>query len=249
MLFTATSFRRDRREIKGKYVYNYPMQRAFDDKIYGDMEFISVEPTEGSSGDIALARKVAEVFNEDAEAGLQHALMIRADSRTRADELQKVYGEVTDLRLEVLHSGKSARVTDGILLRLRGGDLDGVICVNMLGEGFDFPKLKVAALHSPHRSLGVTLQFLGRFARVNGDALGTAKFLAIPSEIGDKMGHLFKESQAWGKHIRLIGGRRISEEVATGEFLDDFEPSSAGVGDASMEDLSLHSFTVFNHVK
>lgn len=53
----------------------------------------------------------------------------------------------------------------------------------MLGEGFNFPKLKIAAIHSPHKSLEVTLQFIGRFARTNAPNLGVAKFIAIPSEI------------------------------------------------------------------
>ena len=41
------------------------------------------------------------------------------------------------------------------------GKLKGVIAVDMLGEGFDLPNLKVAALHHPHKSLAVTLQFMG----------------------------------------------------------------------------------------
>ena len=43
-----------------------------------------------------------------------------------------------------------------------------MVCVDMLGEGFDLPALKVAAIHDPHKSLGVTLQFVGRFARCRG---------------------------------------------------------------------------------
>ncbi|WP_346763412.1 hypothetical protein [Escherichia sp. E4694] len=37
----------------------------------------------------------------------------------------------------------------------------------MLGEGYDLPNLKIAALHDHHKSLAVTLQFIGRFTRVN----------------------------------------------------------------------------------
>ena len=49
----------------------------------------------------------------------------------------------------------------------------------MLGEGFDFPNLKIAAIHSPHKSLVSTLQFIGRFARTNAENIGTAKFIAM----------------------------------------------------------------------
>lgn len=44
-----------------------------------------------------------------------------------------------------------------------------MICVDMLGEGFDFPNLKIAAIHEPHKSLASTLQFIGRFARTNAE--------------------------------------------------------------------------------
>ncbi|PJN93388.1 DEAD/DEAH box helicase, partial [Amaricoccus sp. HAR-UPW-R2A-40] len=36
----------------------------------------------------------------------------------------------------------------------------------MLGEGFDHPKLSVAAIFRPFRSLGPYLQFVGRIMRV-----------------------------------------------------------------------------------
>ncbi|MFO6295853.1 helicase-related protein, partial [Pseudomonas aeruginosa] len=42
-----------------------------------------------------------------------------------------------------------------------------VICVDMLAEGYDLPNLKIAALHDHHKSLAVTLQFIGRITRVN----------------------------------------------------------------------------------
>ena len=39
----------------------------------------------------------------------------------------------------------------------------------MLGEGFDLPELKIAALHDVKKSLPVTLQFTGRFTRTKYD--------------------------------------------------------------------------------
>ncbi|PAC30611.1 hypothetical protein CEJ87_18090 [Caldifermentibacillus hisashii] len=40
-----------------------------------------------------------------------------------------------------------------------------VVCVNMFGEGIDIPNLKIAAIHDKYKSLPITLQFIGRFAR------------------------------------------------------------------------------------
>lgn len=249
VLFTATPFRRDRKEIKGRYIYSYPIQRAFDDGIYGEMEFLPVTCEEGTTGDISLARATAKVFEEDRLARLEHSLMVRAESVPRANELKRIYEAETALRLDVVHSGKSQKVVEKVIQRLREGELDGVICVNMLGEGFDFPKLKIAALHAPHRSLAVTLQFLGRFARVNAPGLGNAKFLAVPEELSGQLTELFNNSSAWGKRIRNIGQARIGRELRTREVIEGFIRSEESPDEVGLEDLSLYSFTVFNHVK
>lgn len=58
----------------------------------------------------------------------------------------------------------SSKTVYKIIDTLREKELDGIICVDMLGEGFDFPNLKIAAIHDPHKSLANTLQFIGRFA-------------------------------------------------------------------------------------
>ena len=250
VLFTATPFRRDGKEIKGKYVYTYPIQRAFDDGIYGEMDFLPVESPSMQENDVALARATEKVFLEDKQAGYTHALMVRADSRRRADELAGVYRDHTSLRLDVVHSGRSQRTVDRVVERLHESEIDGVICVDMLGEGFDLPSLKIAALHAPHRSLAVTLQFFGRFARTSGDGLGKARFLAVQEEIEENLNELYSESEAWGHKIRAVGQARIGAELFTREFLDDFdEAETTSEVDASLEDLSLYSFSLFNHVK
>lgn len=249
VLFTATPFRRDQKEIKAKYLYSYPIQRAFEDGIFGEMTYVPVAAAVGQTTDETLAIATEAAYRQDEASGLSHSIMVRADSRPRANELAEVYGRVSTLRLELVDSSKSQRSAEKTVAKLRAGELDGVICVNMLGEGFDLPRLKIAALHAPHRSLGVTLQFFGRFARVNGPALGEAKFLAAPSEMAGEMAELFEESDSWGKKIRLIGEERIGEEVEMREFLESFEDEETKDTDGQVEDISLFSFTVFNHVK
>src|SRR5262245_52197358 len=48
-LFSATPFRRDRGEIPGRFVYNYPLARAYSDHIFGQIEYIQVDPTENEN--------------------------------------------------------------------------------------------------------------------------------------------------------------------------------------------------------
>ncbi len=63
----------------------------------------------------------------------------------------------------------------------------------MFGEGYDFPKLKIAALHAPHRSLVPTIQFIGRFARTNDVSTGDATLIASTSRLRDATSKLFEE--------------------------------------------------------
>ena len=56
ILFTATPFRRDKKEIKGKFIYNYSISDAYKDGIFGKIEYIQVVDIEGSE-DIAIAKK------------------------------------------------------------------------------------------------------------------------------------------------------------------------------------------------
>lgn len=57
VLLTATPFRRDSKEIKGKIVFTYDVRRAYEDKIFGDLTFRPAQPTDGESIDQAIARE------------------------------------------------------------------------------------------------------------------------------------------------------------------------------------------------
>jgi hypothetical protein len=110
---------------------------------------------------------------------------------------------LTRLRLAVVHNGLSNRTLKHVLRHLKECALDGIICVNMTGEGFNFPRLKIAAVHSPHKKLEVTLRFIGRFARTNAPDIGEAKFIAVLSEIEiERRGYSMKEP--CGKKSSLI---------------------------------------------
>jgi len=50
--------------------------------------------------------------------------------------------------------------------RLTSGELDCIVQVQMLGEGFDHSKLSVAAIFRPFRTLAPYIQFVGRILRV-----------------------------------------------------------------------------------
>jgi superfamily II DNA or RNA helicase len=247
VLFTATPYRRDRREIKGRLAYAFPVSEAYKDGIFGNIRYVPVAEGKESENDVRIARAAEQVFNDDRAAGFQHLLMVRTDTKTRAKELKKVYEAHTKLKLQQIDSDHSYSHIKRMLEKLRAGELDGVICVDMLGEGFDLSQLKIAAIHAPHKSLAITLQFIGRFARTNGANIGEAKFLAVPSEVEGEVGRLYREDTVWQEMVTNLSEGRIEEEVENREILDTFE--SPTVTEPETKDVSLYALRPYSHVK
>ena len=246
-LFTATPFRRDKGEISGRFLYHYPLARAYRDGIFGRINFRAVTPTATDTHDIDVARQAEAVVKADRAAGLNHFVMVRTDQLTRADELDSLYRSHTALRLQLVHSRFSNAHVKKVIVDLREGRLDGVICVDMMGEGFDFPKLKIAAIHSPHKSLEVTLQFIGRFARTNARDIGDATFIAVPSDIELEGQRLFVDGAIWQEIISGLSQNRIAEEIGIREAIQDFQPP--GPEETDISDLSLYSLYPRGHAK
>lgn len=252
VLFTATPFRRDDREIKGRFVYSYDLKRAYDDGVFGHISYQPVPVPNGPGDerqreDIAIATAAEARLAADRAAGFDHLLMVRTDGRTRAIGLEAIYAKHTRLRLQSIHGQHSLAHVKKVLAKLKDGTLDGIICVNMLGEGFDMPRLKVAAVHAPHRSLAVTLQFIGRFARTAGANLGDATFLAAPSAVEVEAKRLYATGAVWAEMIPNLSEARVTREVEARETLDTFNIAMPTVPDLS--DLSLFTISPYAHVK
>lgn len=180
VLFTATPFRLDRKELSGEIIYDYPLSKAYEDGIFGEIQYVPVDNS--VHNDLSIAKRAEEVLLNDQKVGYEHYLMVRTDTKQSADKLVDLYKEKTSLKLSKVDSSMSNSQVKRILKSLRSRELDGIICVDMLGEGYDFPNLKIAAIHAPHKSLASTLQFIGRFARTNAKNIGIAKFIAVDNE-------------------------------------------------------------------
>ena len=94
ILFTATPFRRDEREIRADVIFTYGLAQARQDGVFGALRFSPVDPPVGQSSDEAIARAAAAQLKKDRAAGLAHRLVVRASSRARADELGGLYEEM-----------------------------------------------------------------------------------------------------------------------------------------------------------
>lgn len=244
VLLTATPFRRDSKEIKGKIVFTYDVRRAYNDKIFGDLTFRPANPGKGESIDQTIAREAEAQFKEDRGKGLKHLVMVRVDGLERGRQLEEVYAK-TSLRLKFV-SGKTALSTvKKTVDDLKGDKLDGIICVNMFGEGFDLPRLKIAALHSPHKSLAVTLQFIGRFARTTDPEIAGATFIAYPIEQRDEIQELWTTSAIWPDIVHNVSSLRIERETFAQQVFETFDTQAV----PEVKDIPLGTITPFFHAK
>ncbi len=69
-------------------------------------------------------------------------------------------------RADYVHSRENSAANDRVLQRLENHDLDVIVQVRKLGEGFDHPFLAVAAVFSIFANLSPFVQFVGRIMRV-----------------------------------------------------------------------------------
>ncbi len=99
------------------------------------------------------------------KTGTHHQLIAVACSVDHAKQIRSLYTE-KGYRAAAIHSKMSPDEKEKVTQELKSGILDCIIQVQMLGEGFDHPKLSVAAIFRPFRSLSPYVQFVGRIMRV-----------------------------------------------------------------------------------
>jgi hypothetical protein len=247
ILCSATPFRKDRLQLPGRMIFNYPLRAAVEEKAFGKVSYVAV-PIPPNSGreekDQALVEKVVATYRRDNEQ-FEHRLLVRTDSIKDAERLAGLYVEA-GLTVETVSSRLSKKTFREIEERLRGGALDGVVCVDMFGEGYDFPKFKIAALHAPHRSLVPTLQFIGRFARTNDERTGDATFLAVPDDVNAESNELYSEGVDWDVLLADVADASQQLSIRQRETLRSFKET--GRPSADYEMVEIGHFRLPQHV-
>jgi hypothetical protein len=136
----------------------------------------------------------------------------------KAEQLVVLYaGEGVSLGL-VVSSTSWPRLSE-TFAKVRAGDLMGIVCVGSLTEGFDMPALRIAAYHSPHKTLAPTLQFVGRLARTGLDVNG--ELLATPEDVGPETEELYREDPSWAELLPKIFDATVAAERAVRRFVGD----------------------------
>jgi len=217
--FTATPFREDGQHLPGYIAYAYPLRLAQEKEYFAPIRYVSI--TSLAAPDRALAEAGVSQLRADLANGRDHILMARVNTVRRASEILDIYEEIAsdlgplriDSKLVQRDQRKGRQALEDRTSRI-------VVCVDMLGEGFDLPELKIAAIHDPHRSLAVTLQFIGRFSRVGGEHLGEATAF-VPRQLGvldDGLRRLYAEDSDWNVLVRDLTESAVESERAKSEF-------------------------------
>lgn len=225
--FTATPFRNDGKRVDGPVVYDYPLGRAQAKGMFQRIRFTAVAAFTQESADREIAARAKQQLDLDLAEGFDHLVMARGQSIARAEALLALYQAVAPEHFPVLiHSQQGTTVRRAALDRIRTRASRIVVCVNMLGEGFDLPELKIAALHDPHKSLTITLQFIGRFARVKKDKIGVATAIAnvVDQRVEDALQNLYAQDSDWNAILRDLSEHATKKEIARSDFLKRFAP-------------------------
>src|SRR5690625_6508409 len=95
----------------------------------------------------------------------------------------------------------------------------------MFGEGIDIPTLKIAAVHDKYKSLPITLQFIGRFARTSSKNLGNDKMVTniALDELKESIEELYHQDSDWNQLLNIHSTDAINNEIMQDRFYRNFE--------------------------
>ena len=223
--FTATPFRNDGKEIEGKIIFDYPLKKAQDEGYFKRIYFKSVRVHNSEKADQIIAESAVRQLREDLNK-YNHIVMARVNSIKRAEEVLSIYQNYEEFRSILIHSNIKSKEKEQIRQRIINGEYRIIICVDMLGEGFDLPELKIAAFHDIRKSSTVTLQIAGRFIRPRQD-VGDATFIAniANANVRGELKKLYYQYANWNTVLQELSDGTVQEKIDFQEFVTGFQNS------------------------
>lgn len=220
--FTATPFRADGQPLDGKIIYVYPLRQAQAEGYFRPIRFSGVYAYNPLLADQAIAQKVIDELAADATS--KHVAMARVSNHLRAKDVFAIYTAMGRYNPVMLHSGMGSKDQAIARQMLLNGSARIVVCVDMLGEGFDMPELKIAAFHDLRKSLPVTLQLAGRFTRGRAD-LGDPVFIANTADVDltEELRSLYSQDPDWNGLLPELSDGAIAGEIETQQFIAGFD--------------------------
>lgn len=224
--FTATPFRNDNKSLDGKIIFNFPLSVAQEEGYFKEINYIPINEYDVNKYDKSIAEKAVQVLDEDLRNGYNHILMARVNSKKRAKEVFEYYREYEHYNPVEIHTGIKESDREEIKRKILNLESRIIICVDMLGEGFDLPELKIAAFHDIKKSLAITLQLAGRFTRSSRDNnLGNASIIVnrATTETSEELESLYSQDSNWNKLLPLMSEGENKEQEEFYDFIKGFD--------------------------
>lgn len=217
VLLTATPFRNDNRRLLAKLVYHYPMKKALDAGIYAPITYHAVDPSDAKKKDQELCDKALRVYRNQQKKHSKARLLIRAEGVDESAELLDLYKDV-GLKVEEVNYKQTLQENKDALEGLQTGRLDGVVCIDQIGEGLDIPNLKVAVLHKPRQSFPATVQFVGRICREATTDIGEPHLIACPDDVRGPLQRLYTHDNSWRVFVPKLVDRIVGKSARLSAF-------------------------------
>lgn len=223
--FTATPFRRDGKHVGGKIIFNYPLKKAQEEHYFTPITFVSIWEYNREYADEAIAKRTIQALQDDRKNDYDHLVMARTDNIARAKKVHEIYYRLApEFSPLIVHSEQNAEQRHHAVENLRERRSRIIVCVDMLGEGFDLPQLKIAALHDIHKSLAVTIQFAGRFTRT-ATGLGEATIIAnaADADVEVALEDLYSKDADWNLVLRRLSEGATNKQSLHSDFIEGFQ--------------------------
>lgn len=223
--FTATPYRNDGKLVEGKIIFNFPLKLAQKLGYFRTINYDPVLEYDPKKVDMAIANKAVLKLKQDIKNGYDHILMARVSNTKRATEVFEIYKKYTEFNPVEIHTGiKPKSQLEKIRQNIIEKKSKIIVCVDMLGEGFDLPELKIAAFHDIRKSLPVTLQLVGRFTRSRDD-LGDPTFIANAAsiDVADELKELYSQNSDWNSLLSRKSEKITQEQIDLWDFLEGFD--------------------------
>jgi len=223
--FTATPFRNDDKPIVDKIIFNYPLHKAQEEGYFKPIDFKPVYEWNKENYDKTIALKAIEQLESDLTKGYNHILMARVNSISRANTVFNIYKEFGKYNPVQIHTGIKSTERNTIKEKILKKECRIIVCVDMLGEGFDLPQLKIAAFHDIKKSLPITLQLAGRFTRSSRDnELGNATVVVNIAnvEVTEELEQLYAIDSDWNLILPTLSQQATEEQISFADFMNGF---------------------------
>lgn len=221
--FTATPFRNDWKRLEWKTLFNFPLSEAQAQGYFKKIDFQPISEWDSQKADKAIAEKAIEELSKNPK----HILMARCETKKRAEEIFEIYKDYGVYSPVLIHS--QIKHKKEVFWRITSKKHRIIVCVDMLGEWFDLPELKIAAFHDIRKSLPITLQLVWRFTRNKFDEeLWNATFIANTAnlDVRKELEDLYARDADWNQILSDISYWRNLDEEKHKKFMSGFKKLS-----------------------